>query len=136
MADMTKPVPQLNADNRPFWEGCREHRLKIPKCSSCGYLRWPPAFLCPKCLSAENEWINACGTGRVYTYAVYHIAPYPAFKESLPYVVAMVTLEEGPRMMTNIIDCDPAGIYCEMPVEVSWDDITEEISIPRFRPLQ
>jgi hypothetical protein len=129
-----RPLPQLNPDNRPFWEGCREHRLKIQKCSGCGALRWPPAFLCPHCLAAGTEWVAAGGTGSVYTYAVYHVAPFPAFKDELPYVVAIVSLDEGPRMMTNIVGCDPEAVYCGMPVEVTWDDETGEFSIPRFRP--
>ena len=129
-----KPLPRPNADTRPFWEGCREHVLKIQKCQNCGTLRWPPAFICPNCLSADKEWIAACGRGRVYTFAVYHVAPYPGFKSELPYVVALVALEEGPHMMSNIIGCDPREVYCEMPVKVAWDDVSEEFSIPRFRP--
>lgn len=129
-----KPLPRPNADTRPFWEGCREHVLKIQKCKNCGTLRWPPAFICPNCLSSDKEWIAACGRGRVYTFAVYHVAPYPGFKSELPYVVAIVALEEGPHMMSDIIGCDPREVYCEMPVKVAWDDVSEEFSIPGFRP--
>lgn len=132
----TKPLPQPNADTRPFWEGCREHVLKIQKCGNCGTLRWPPAFICPNCLSADKEWIHVSGRGRVYTFAVYHVAPYPGFKTELPYVVALVALDEGPHMMTNIIDCAAGDVYCEMPVAVAWDDVNDEFSIPRFRPAQ
>lgn len=135
MAD-AKPLPQVNADTRPFWEGCREHLLKIQKCGNCGRLRWPPGFLCPDCISPAVEWITATGKGRVYTFAVYHQAFHPGFQEELPYVVALVELDEGPRMMTNIIDCDPAGLACDMPLEVAWEDRSDEFSVPCFRPLR
>jgi len=135
MAD-AKPLPQVNPDNRPFWQGCREHLLKIQKCGNCGRLRWPPGFLCPGCLSPEAEWITVTGKGRVYTFAVYHQAFQPGFQEDLPYVVAIVELDDGPRMMTNIIDCDPAGVACDMPVEVAWADRNDEFSIPCFRPIR
>lgn len=130
-----KPLPQVNADSRPFWEGCLEHLLKIQKCKNCGLLRWPPAFICPECLSPETEWIVAKGKGRVYSYAVYHVAYLSGFKNELPYVVAIIGLDEGPRMMSNIIGCDPAEVYCDMPVEIIWDDVSEEFSIPKFRPI-
>lgn len=129
-----KPLPQLNSDTRPFWEGCREHLLKIQQCADCGLLRWPPGYVCPGCLSQESQWIAARGKARVYTFAVYHVAYHPGFQEELPYVVAVVELAEGPRMMTNIIGCDPGAVYCDMPVEVAWDDVDDWFSIPRFRP--
>ncbi|MBS3758459.1 MAG: Zn-ribbon domain-containing OB-fold protein [Desulfobacterales bacterium] len=131
-----KPLPQVNADTRPFWQGCRQHLLKIQKCKNCGLLRWPPAFICPACLSSEVEWVVAKGRGRVYSFAVYHSAYQPGFQDELPYVVALVDLDEGPRMITNIVGCDPGGVYCEMAVEIVWDDVSEAFSIPKFRPLQ
>ena len=131
-----KPLPQVNADNRPFWEACREHRLKIQQCESCGHLRWPPAFLCPRCHSQQTKWAAVSGKGSIYTYAVYHQAFQPGFEEEVPYVVAIIELAEGPRMMTNIIDCDPEALCCGLPVEVKWEDATEEWSIPRFRPAR
>ncbi len=129
-----KPLPKINADTRAFWEGCRQHEIRIQKCGGCGNWRWPPAFLCPHCLSPETNWIRASGRGTVYSYAVYRVAFDPAFKEDLPYVVALIALEEGPHLVSNIVGCDPAAVYCEMPVEVVWDDVTETVSLPKFRP--
>jgi hypothetical protein len=130
-----KPVPQPNADTRPFWEGCKNRRIMIQRCTSCSTLRHPPGFVCPGCLRAETEWIQAEGTGRVYSFVVYHQAFYPGFEQELPYVVGLVTLDEGPRMMANIVGCDPAALYCDMPVTVSWDE-RGQFRIPQFRPIQ
>lgn len=131
-----KPLPKINADNEAFWEGCRQHEIRIQKCGACGNLRWPPAFLCPHCLSQETDWIRSSGRGTVYSYAVYRVAFDPAFKEDLPYVVALVALEEGPHLVSNIVGCDPSAVYCDMPVQVAWDDVTETVSLPKFRPLE
>ncbi len=129
-----KPLPQIGSDTKAFWEGCREHVIRIQKCGDCGHLRWPPAFLCSNCLSRNTQWITATGRGTVYSYVVYHVAYDPSFKEDLPYVVALVKLEEGPHLLTNIVGCDPQALSCEMAVEVVWDDVTEAVSLPKFRP--
>ena len=129
-----KPLPQVNADTRPFWEGCRQHRLMIQKCADCGSFRWPPGYLCPECLSARSQWVDSSGRGCVYTFAVYHVAYDPGFQDALPYVVAIVELAEGPRMMTNIVGCAPGEVYCDMAVEVTWDHEDAGFVIPRFRP--
>jgi uncharacterized OB-fold protein len=129
-----KPLPKMNSDAREFREGCREHELRIQKCGGCGHLRWPPAILCPRCLSRDTQWVKASGRGTVYSYAVYHVAFDPAFQEDLPYVVALVALEEGPRLLTNLVGCDPGAVFCDMAVEVVWDDVTDAVSLPRFRP--
>lgn len=130
-----KPLPKINADTKEFWKGCKKHLIKIQKCSNCGYLRHPPSFLCPQCHSQKTDWITSTGRGSVYTFTVNHVAFHPAFQEDVPYVVAVVELEEGPHMLTNIVGCDPAEVRCDMPVEVIWDDITDEFSLPKFRPV-
>ena len=129
-----KPIPQVNPDTQPFWDGCKEHELRFQKCLDCGRVRWPPAMVCSECHSAQTEWITAGGKGIVYTYAVYHRAFHPAFKDDLPYVSAVVELEEGPHLLTNIIGCKPDAVQCDMPVEVSWEDVTDEFCLPKFKP--
>jgi uncharacterized OB-fold protein len=129
-----KPLPQPSPDTKAFWEGCREHEIRIQKCGECGRLRWPPAFLCPGCLSKHAQWVAATGRGTVYSYVVYHVAYHPAFREDLPYVLALVELEEGPHFVTNIVGCEPGAVSCGMAVEVIWDDVTETVSLPKFRP--
>jgi len=131
-----KPLPVPDADSQPFWEGCRKHRLRIQKCAECGQVRWPPSIVCPECLSQNTDWIVSGGRGKVYTYVVYHQAFHPAFEEELPYVVAVVELEEGPLILSNIVGCPHDFVKCEMPVEVTWEDITEEFSLPKFQPIQ
>ncbi len=134
MNDYKKPLPKVNGDTREFWNACWQHQLKFQKCSNCGHIRWPASILCPQCHSAETQWIVSKGCGQVYTFVVYHVAYLPEFKADLPYVVASVELDEGPRMLTNIVDCSPDQVFCGMPVKVKWDDITEEFSLPKFKP--
>ncbi|HON38121.1 MAG: Zn-ribbon domain-containing OB-fold protein [Desulfomonilia bacterium] len=133
--EYTKPLPRINSDNREFWEGCRNHELRFQKCASCGHIRFPASYVCPKCLRKDFQWIVSAGIGKVYTYAVYHVAYHQGFLEDLPYVVAVVELQEGPRLLTNIVGCPPEEVSCEMPVTVVWKDATPDISLPMFRPL-
>ena len=130
-----KPLPQPNADTKPFWDGCKEHQLRFQKCRNCGHVRWPASIICPMCYSYDTEWIVASGKGKVYTFAIYHQAYHKAFESDLPYVTASVELEEGPRILTNIVGCSPDEVRCDMPVEVKWEDITEEFSLPKFKPV-
>lgn len=130
-----KPLPKLNGDNTSFWEGCRQHELRFQQCAACGHVRWPPALLCPRCHCTETNWLISAGIGRVYTYAVYHIAYHPGFAAELPYTVAVVALDEGPRLLTNIVHCRPEEVTCDMQVKVFWEDIDESITLPKFRPL-
>ena len=85
-----KPLPKLNADTKPFWNGCSDHELRFQKCMECGYVRWPPSIICPLCYSNKTEWIRASGKGKVFSFVVYHKPYHPAFKIDLPYVVAIV----------------------------------------------
>lgn len=130
-----KPLPRPNPDSRPFWDACRKHKFQFQKCAQCGSMRWPPAFICPHCHSGEYRWVEVSGRGKIYTYAVIHRAYRPEFADDLPYVTAIIELEEGVRMLSNIIECDPARLACDMDVELVWDDITGEFSLPKFKPL-
>ena len=135
MADYNKPLPNVNGDTREFWTGCKAHELRFQKCKDCGHMRWPASMICPMCYSRDTQWIIASGKGKVYTFVVYHVAYHPGFEDDLPYVVADVELEEGPRLLTNIVGCRPDEVKCDMPVEVTWERITEEFSLPKFRPI-
>jgi hypothetical protein len=136
MSEYDKPLPKVNGDNEEFWKGCREHELRFQKCIPCGHLRWPAAVVCPTCLSRESEWIRASGRGTVYTFAVYHAAFHPGFERDVPYVVATIALEEGPHLLSNVVGCRTDQVACGMPVEVTWQDITREFSLPKFRPAR
>ena len=98
-------------------------------------MRWPPSILCPNCHSQQTQWIVASGQGTIHTYVVYHQAFHPSFKDKLPYVVAVVRLAEGPMLMSNIVGCPPEAVACDLPVTVTWDDVSEEVSLPKFRLL-
>jgi uncharacterized OB-fold protein len=135
MSIYNKPLPKVNGDNKEFWAGCKEHELRFQKCMDCGLIRWPAAVLCPRCHSLETEWIVSRGRGTVYTFAVYHITYHPGFEQELPYVVATIELEEGPHLLSNVVGCRPDQVTCDMQVEVTWEDISEEFSLPKFRPV-
>jgi uncharacterized OB-fold protein len=130
-----KPLPKPNSETKPFWDGCKKHQLKFQKCKTCLYVRWPPSIICPKCHSPEVAWILARGRGKIYTYAIFHQVFHKEFKNDIPYIVAVVELEEGPRLITNIIGCSPDIITCDMPVEVVWEDVTKKVSLPKFKPV-
>jgi uncharacterized OB-fold protein len=129
-----RPLPNINGDNREFWAACREHRLQFQKCEACGHVRAPGSHLCPVCHARAAQWITSSGKGKIYTFVVYRVAYHPAFANDLPYVVAVVELAEGPRLLSNIVGCRPEEVTCEMGVEVFWKDVNDEVSLPLFKP--
>lgn len=136
MAVYDKPLPVINEDNRQYWEYCKRHEFRIQKCTECGYLRFPCSIICPKCHSMDSEWTKLNGKGKVYSYIVYRQVYHPSYKNDIPYVVAIIELDEGPRMESNITGCKIEEIKIGMPVEVYFDDITAEISLPKFRSAE
>jgi uncharacterized OB-fold protein len=134
MASYNKPLPLINEETRPYWDYCRKHELRMQKCSRCGYIRFPLSVICPECHSMEFAWEKLSGKGKVYSFTIYRVAYHPAFKDDIPYVVAIIQLDEGPRMESNIIGCRVEDVRMEMPVVVAFDDVTEEVTLPKFRP--
>ncbi|MBI4338262.1 MAG: OB-fold domain-containing protein [Chloroflexi bacterium] len=130
-----KPLPEVTEDSRPFWEGCQRHELLLQQCSRCGYRRYASP-LCPQCWSPEHQWVKACGRGVVYTWIVVHQRYHRAFEKDLPYNVTIVELEEGPRLMTNLVGIRNEDIRPGLPVEVAWDDMTKELTLPKFAPAR
>ena len=129
-----KPTPEINDENRAFWEGCRQGELRAQKCSNCGHIRHlSPAW--PQCLKAEHEWGAASGRGTVYSWIVVHQRYNRAFEEDLPYNVTIVELDEGPRMVTSLVDVENQDIKAGTPVEVVFDRVTEEITLPKFKRI-
>jgi uncharacterized protein len=135
MPEYTGPLPVPTPETRPFWEAARRHELHLRRCRACGRHHFYPRGACPHCLSADLEWQRVSGRGTLHTFTVVHRGarnyPLPS-----PYVLAVVELAEGPRLMSNLIgvEADPAHIRIGMPVEVVFDDVTPEIALPRFRP--
>ena len=130
-----KPVPVPTPETQFFWEKCKEHELWIQRCQACQHVFFYPRFHCPQCLSADVPWFQASGKGTLWSYMINH-RPIPGFEEETPYAIAVVQLEEGPRMMSNIVGVDntPENLMLDMPLEVVFEDATEEIAIPKFKP--
>ena len=124
------PVPDL--ETKEYWDAAREGRLFIKECRSCGEAFFYPRTYCPKCWSSDTAWKESTGLGRVYTFTVVHQNDLPPFKDRVPYVVALVDLEEGPRLMTNIVDCEPDDVAVGAPVRVRFDEVTEGVRLPFF----
>ncbi|MFH1114963.1 MAG: Zn-ribbon domain-containing OB-fold protein, partial [Pseudomonadota bacterium] len=118
-----KPVPVVNDWARPFWEAAREEKLILQQCKDCEKHIFYPRMACPHCASDNVIWVNASGKGTVYSYTVVENNPPSAFVNDLPYVVAVVKLEEGVRMLSNIVGCDPADVRCDMPVSVTFEKL-------------
>lgn len=131
-----RPLPPITPLNRPFWEAAARGKLVLPACRGCGKVFYPIAPVCPACASGEIGWRRACGRGTVSSFVVFHQAFFPAFRDRLPYAVVQVELEEGPRYNANLLDMDPADIRIGMPVEVTFERVTEEITLPQFRPAR
>ena len=135
MADAPKkPLPRVDEETKGYWEACRRHELYIQRCRACGTKRHYPRALCPKCLSDDTEWLRCAGTGQVYTFTITYQNQAPGFREQLPYVMAYVELDEGVRLLTNIVGCAPDSVRIGMRVRVVFEDVTDEIAIPRFEP--
>jgi uncharacterized protein len=126
-----KPQPTPSAESAPFWAGATERKLLLPQCNNCGQFWFPPSRRCPHCLSAEFEWQESSGQGRIYSFVVFHRVYHPAFEADVPYAVAIVELDEGPRLIANIIGTPPGDIRCDMRVRVVFEDRGEQ-TIPQF----
>ena len=134
MAEYMKPLPAITDENREFWEACREEKLRMQQCVDCGHIRYPISHVCPKCLSYETKWTDLSGRGEVFSYVVFYQLYNKAFEKDIPYNVALVQLEEGPRMYGNIVGVDNDSVKVGDPVEVVFERATPEITIPKFRP--
>lgn len=133
-AEAPRFLPQPTDLSRPFWEAARRHELLIQRCSGCAHYVFYPRYNCPHCGGRELVWAKVSGRGKVYTYTVARRPTHPAFADRVPYVIAIVELEEGPRMTTNIVDCEPDAVRIDMPVEVTFRDVSDEVSLVMFRP--
>ncbi len=124
-------APAINPDSEPFWAATADGRLTLQRCAACGAVVWWPKAICPACQSFDLAWFDATGRGTVYSYTVVHRAP-GSWGRAAPYVLAYVELEEGPRLMTNIVDSDPDAVTIDAPVRVVWHDTGEGNALPRF----
>ena len=128
------PVPVPTPVTQPFWDATREHRLLLQKCAN-GHVFYYARTHCPECLSNEVSWVEASGRGKLYSYTVARRPQSPEFAEDVPYIIAAITLDEGPRMTSLLVEADPDNVAIDGPVEVTWDDL-EGLSMPYFRPVK
>jgi len=134
MTEYTKPLPTITDENREFWEGAKRGKLRMQKCGDCGHIRYPISHVCPKCLSYNFNWTDLSGRGEVFSYIVFYQLYNKAFEKDIPYNVALVQLEEGPRMYSNVVGVDNDAVKVGDKVEVTFDPVTPEVTIPRFKP--
>ncbi len=135
----TKPRPNIDHDIKPFWDGLREHKFLLMRCKTCGEWYWPAAYCRHhegKPFMQDMEWTEASGKGTVFVYNIHHVAFNPAFNDDIPYVLALIELDEGPMFGTNIIGCKPEDVSIGMRVEIVYEDWPEEdFTIPKMRPI-
>ena len=135
MSKYAGPVPVPTPESRPFWAAARRHVLELPFCKACGKAHYYPRAVCPHCLSLDLEWRPVSGKGVLHTFTVVHRGQKD-FPLGTPYIMAVVELAEGPRMMTNLVGLAPdaAALRIGLPVEVVFQDVSEDIALPHFRP--
>ena len=131
-----RPLPQSTPETKEFWEGTQRGELRIQRCRSCGNAYFYPRPFCPNCSSKDVEWFTASGRAKLYSYVINH-RPAHGFDDIVPYVIAVVQLEEGPRMMTNVIGVEPApaNLPIDLPLEVTFEKQSDDITLPLFKPV-
>lgn len=134
MTDMRFDLPTIEDETRPFWEASKQGKLLLKSCLDCHEVHYYPRPFCPACWSENVEWVEACGRATLYTHSTVYNNDLPPFGERVPYIAAVVDLEEGPRMMTEIIDCATEDLVIGMPLEMTFRELTDEVTIAIFRP--
>jgi hypothetical protein len=135
-SDYTKPLPRpLNPElTRPFWEAAKRHELVMPRCTTCDHVFFYPRSECPRCFSTALEWVPVSGRGRLHSFTVVYQPANAAFRDEAPHVYAVVQLDEGPRMVSNVVQCDPEAVRVDMPLVAVFDDVTPEWTLVKFKP--
>lgn len=130
------PVPVMDRVSEPYWHAAAEGRLMLRACSNCGSPMFYPRIFCPSCGSDRLEWLQASGAGTVYAFSIVHRAPDQTFRARVPYVIGLVDLDEGPRMMTNIINCRVEAVRIGMRVMVCFEARDNHVALPQFQPTE
>jgi uncharacterized OB-fold protein len=132
----SKLAPQPTPETQPYWDGCRDGVLTLQWCVACTTAYFPPSPFCPRCLSDDVEWRVASGRGRLHTYLIAH-RPAPGFEDDAPYAIAIVELDEGPRLMSNIVGLrnTPDHLVLDMELEVTFEPRGDDVQVPVFRPV-
>ncbi len=128
-----KPIPEASPVLAPYFGAARAGRLVVQRCAGCGALRFPPRELCSACLATDATWQEVSGRGEIFSYNVMHQVYHPGFATEVPYAVVVVKLEEGPKITSNLVDCPLGEIAIGMPVEVVFEELSSEVTLPKFR---
>lgn len=129
-----KPIPTLRGEEKVYFAEAKAGRLVFQECADCGSRIFYPRALCTSCRSEHLRYVASSGRGTIYSHTTLHVAGHPAFIGDVPYTIVLVTLEEGFRVLANLVDCRPEEVAVDMPVEVFFDAVTEDFTVPRFRP--
>jgi len=132
-----KPLPTPQPESDYYWEKAKAHELWLRHCNDCSSTYFYPRDICPDCFSRNTTWVKSSGKGTLHAFAIVQRAPHPAFADMAPYVVAFIDLEEGARMPSNLVQVEPdqEHIKIGMAVEVVFDDVTDAITLPKFKPV-
>ena len=131
---LTKNVPVATGETEEYWAGCRRHELLIQRCDDCGTHQFYPRLMCAACTGRSLRWVRASGRGRVKSFSIVRRAVSEAYAAEVPYVVALIELDEGPTMMSNVVGCPVEDVRIGLPVEVLFEDWPEDVTVPKFRP--
>ncbi len=137
MADYRGALPQPTPETQPYWDGLRQHTLRLPYCAACQAYTFYPRPFCARCFSWDIVWRECSGRGVVHTFVINH-RPAPGFEDRAPYVIAVIELEEGPRLMSNLlldVPPTPDTVRVGMPVQIVYADVTPAVTLPQFRPV-
>ena len=130
----TKPLPVICTETKGFWEAARRHELHLQRCNACGEVIHFPRVMCTRCMSEDLGWMKSTGLGTLYSYTIVRQPAYESFQPDVPYVYALVDLDDGARMISNVVNVDPGEVRVGMRLKVTFEDATPEISIPKFEP--
>ncbi len=133
LRDMPVPVP--NHDTQEFWDACANGELLLPSCGNCDHFRWPPGPMCPHCQTLGTKWVPSTGEGSIYSWTVVSNPPGPGLDADIPYLLALVEMSEGPRLIGNVLDCPPDDIFAGMRVRTVFEPISDEIAIYNFQRI-
>jgi hypothetical protein len=134
MNSAAKPIPAITPEMRPFFTAAKRRELRVQRCTACGALRFPARALCSDCLSTEADWVVVSGRGTVFSFNVMHQVYHPGFAAEVPYAVVIVQLAEGVKMLSNLVGVAPHDVRIGMPVRVVFEDLTDEVTLPKFAP--
>jgi len=131
-----KLIPGSTPLTEPYWQGARRGELLLQRCQACGHCWHPPLPRCPTCHASDVDWVAASGRGHVYTYTVVYHATHVAMADRVPYISALIQLDEGPRVLTNLLSCAEEDAYIGMPVRLVFEPLTDDITLPQFEPAR